>query len=189
MNGVDKADQLVAHCRPNLRCRRVWLPMFFHCLDIVRINTCIAAMALGWKTTRGANTSHACHKECVGAFSQALIDKAKVCETRLTRTRVLGARLAERSPPSKRARTSTKNPTLPHCRLLGDPGDHARGDAPAQKQCRMCSCLFHKARKEGVTPLPAMRRPKRWCLACKDNLCNEHFDPHHRRNQPSGSII
>jgi hypothetical protein len=27
MGGVDKADQLIAYYRPNLRCRRVWMPL------------------------------------------------------------------------------------------------------------------------------------------------------------------
>lgn len=41
MLGVDVADQLIAYCRPRIRCRRTWISLMSHCLDIIRINTFI----------------------------------------------------------------------------------------------------------------------------------------------------
>ena len=41
MGGVDKADQLISSYRPNVRCRRVWMPMIFHAMDVLRINAYI----------------------------------------------------------------------------------------------------------------------------------------------------
>ena len=41
MLGVDKLDQFIAYYRPDMRCRCYWMDLFFHCLDIIRINTYI----------------------------------------------------------------------------------------------------------------------------------------------------
>jgi hypothetical protein len=47
MNGVNKAYQLITYYRPQIRCRRTWMPMFFHCLDICQVNSSIIAKAKG----------------------------------------------------------------------------------------------------------------------------------------------
>lgn len=39
MGGVDKAYQMICYYRPELRCKRVWMPMFWHSLDICRLNS------------------------------------------------------------------------------------------------------------------------------------------------------
>ena len=36
-----EVDQLIAYYRPNLHCRRTWMPIFFHGLDVVRLNAYI----------------------------------------------------------------------------------------------------------------------------------------------------
>jgi hypothetical protein len=41
MGGVDKADQLIQSYRPDIRCRRTWMPIFLHCMDIARIIKCL----------------------------------------------------------------------------------------------------------------------------------------------------
>jgi len=43
MGGVDKADQLISYYKPRIRCRRIWMPLFFHCLDVIRVNSYIIA--------------------------------------------------------------------------------------------------------------------------------------------------
>ena len=42
MLGVDRADQLISNYRHQLRSRRIWMPLFFHSLDLIRINSWIA---------------------------------------------------------------------------------------------------------------------------------------------------
>ena len=39
MNGVDRADQLIAYYKPNLVCNQTLMPMFLHALDVIRINS------------------------------------------------------------------------------------------------------------------------------------------------------
>jgi hypothetical protein len=91
MNGVDKADQLISYFRPNLRCRRTWMPMFFHGLDIIRVNSYIACRELGWKSARRQHIKKQ-HKEYTKEFIQALMTKGKTMETQATRARLLGMR-------------------------------------------------------------------------------------------------
>eukprot|EP00977_Amphora_coffeiformis_P007696 scaffold1690_cov182-Amphora_coffeaeformis.AAC.53 len=174
MLGVDKADQLIAYYRPNLRCRRNWMPLLFHGLDVARVNSYIITTSSGWLQARNRKTS--LHKDFVCEYIKALLARATTFETRRTR------RLQTIETPSPlqrtRRRTSTKNPRLPDHRKYGDMADHIRVDAPKQRNCRMCSYLHFRARK-ARQPLPVIRRPKKMCLACKDHLCNEHFDLYH----------
>ena len=41
MGGVDKANQLISNFWPNLRYRRVWLPIMFYAINVLQINTYI----------------------------------------------------------------------------------------------------------------------------------------------------
>ena len=177
MLGVDKADQLIAYYRPKLRCRRTWMPLLFHALDVVRVNSYIAAVKCGYKGKLHSDNKSV-HKEYTVAFVRALLARATTCEIRISRRRYNPN--ATPSPPPKRYRMSPKNPSLPDERFLGDPIEHLRVDAPKQGKCRMCSYLYFKAKKNGVTPLPTVQRPKKMCHACRVHLCTEHFHRYHR---------
>ena len=180
MLGVDKADQLIAYYRPNLRCRRNWMPLLFHALDVARINSFIAATSLGWTST---SRTSSLHKDFLGEFIKSFLARATSFETRRTRRRGQDYLYSTPSPPAKRRRTSTKNPKLPDHRLYGEASDHIKVDSPKQGRCVMCSYLYHRAIKNRQ-PLPKIRRPKKWCLACKDHLCNEHFQLYHTIRTP-----
>jgi hypothetical protein len=70
MGGVDKADQMISYYRPNIRCRRTWMPLLFHCFDIQRINSYIIHK---YKTPEKDRFNH---KEYVGAMITALLLRA-----------------------------------------------------------------------------------------------------------------
>jgi hypothetical protein len=180
MGGVDLADQMIAYYRPNVRCRRTWMPLLFHALDVARVNSYIALVNLGWNLDK-QNKNTPLHKEFILELIKALMARAFTAESRLTRHRAALARTPSPQQRAKRRRTSTKNPSLPEHRLLGDRCDHIRTDAPSQGICRMCSYLHYKAKSDGTSPLPPLKRPKKWCHFCKDHLCTEHFDSYHRR--------
>eukprot|EP00977_Amphora_coffeiformis_P020066 scaffold7821_cov107-Amphora_coffeaeformis.AAC.3 len=129
MLGVDKADQLIAYYRQNLRCRRTWLPFLFYALDVARIISYIACYKLGWNfnSRRGSSI----HKDFLVEFVKALLARATTFETRCTR-RCGQAIFNMPLPPQKRKRISTKNPSLPDYRLLRDYGDHIQVDLPRQ---------------------------------------------------------
>jgi Transposase IS4 len=49
MGGVNKAVQFISHYTPTLRCQRTWMPIFLHCLDIIRVNAYIICKEAGPK--------------------------------------------------------------------------------------------------------------------------------------------
>ena len=36
--GTDLCDQMIAYYRPKIRCRRTWMPIMLHCLDVLQVN-------------------------------------------------------------------------------------------------------------------------------------------------------
>jgi hypothetical protein len=42
MGGVDKADHIASY-EINLRYRRTWMPIFFRCFDVIRVNSYVIA--------------------------------------------------------------------------------------------------------------------------------------------------
>ena len=89
MNGVDKADQLIACHWLNLQCPPVWMPVWFHCLDAVCVNSCIACTQMEWRPARSNTRSQ--HKEYTMEFIKAVIAKGKMFEIRATRQRILAS--------------------------------------------------------------------------------------------------
>ena len=121
MNGVDKADQLISNYRHNLRCRRIWLPLVFHALDVLRINAFIVFNGLVDKEKQLDQ------KEFVMAMVEKMIERAMVFKyEKLTRTTAeTASQVPTPRPCSKRKRNSRKNLHLPLERLLGSPEEHA----------------------------------------------------------------
>ena len=76
MNGVDKADQLISYYRPKLRCRRIWMPIMFHCLDLIRINSYIIVNSLGDGIQQ---------KKYLKEMIEVLLARAMAEETHMTR--------------------------------------------------------------------------------------------------------
>jgi Transposase IS4 len=178
MGGVDRADQLIAYYRPNLRCQRTWMPIFLHCLDIIRINAFIIA--------KKAN-NNLDHKDFVAAWIDRLNKMADVSDFQVTRRTVVHK---TPSPPQeggnrrqkKRRRMSHTAPQLPDCRFNGTKAEHLVVMAKSgQNICIYCSYLFQKAKIDGVHPdvLPPRRKVRRSCLACQVALCIDHFDVFH----------
>ena len=68
------------------------MPLFFHGLDIVCINSFIVCQQLGWKPSRSA-TSKSQHKEHTRDFIQASIAKGETHEMRAMRHTVIGSKI------------------------------------------------------------------------------------------------
>ena len=67
MLGIEKTDQLIAYYCPKIRCRRTWMPLMFHGLDIARVNAYIIVAKLGWKQQKYA-AKHKAHKAFLEGF-------------------------------------------------------------------------------------------------------------------------
>ena len=172
MNGVDKADQLIAYYRPKVRCRRTWMPIMFHCLDVIRINSYIIVKELG--------RTNISHKEYIHGMVDALLARATADETAMTRRAASIGKTPPKTPKRKRSRMSTKSPSLPSHRLDGDINRHLHVRAPKQGTCVYCAYLKASWTANGKRgDPPHVRQPQRWCIQCEDHLCIDHFDIYH----------
>lgn len=94
MLGVDVADQLISSYRPKIRCRRTWMPLFLHCLDVLRVNCYILYHETSRKESTIENTKILGHKQFVIEFINCLIvwgnrKKNKVSTARPITTRTV----------------------------------------------------------------------------------------------------
>jgi hypothetical protein len=170
MLGVDKADQLISYYRPDLRCRRTWMPLVMHALDIIRINCFAIAKSSNNKLE---------HKDFIVSLVDSLLQRASSSQEQATRSRL---RVSPRQPPSgKKRRTSHVNPTLPEYRFNGEPRDHIASIASKQRRCIYC-CYLRQVAVASGTPkeeLPSTRKVSRYCISCQDHLCINHFSLFH----------
>jgi len=127
MLGVDKSDQFIAYYRPQLRVRRYWMAIFFHCLDIIRINAFIV-----YRFTLNlyvSNQPTLTHKMFLCEFISSLLGRA--ASKIHGRTRKAGAKSRPLlSPVSKKPRMSQNNPELPPERWNGKLEEHVVGMDP-----------------------------------------------------------
>ncbi len=174
MLGVDKADQLIAHCWPNVRCRRIWMPIMFHALDLMRINAFIIYNSNAQKKIE--------HKDFVLAWVDKLIERATT--TSHARTQSQHERSESVSPlttpPPKKRRISHSVPLLSPSRLVGGSNEHKATHSQTRSTCKYCSylCVLHKV-KGYETPAPKKANVKRMCSKCNVYLCKDHFDLYH----------
>lgn len=156
--------------KPRLRCRRTWMPMWLHCLDICRINSYIIA-----KEKKEVDNQ----KDFVLDWIAALNKRAQFIETQRTRTAVAAFTSPSSQGKEKRNRMSAKQPQLPSYRFDGERKDHAQVISKEQRRCTYCKYELAVAKLNGTEPLPNVARPSRKCLVCGDHLCNVHFDLFH----------
>ncbi len=172
MGGVDKADQFIAYYRPNLRCRRTWMPVMLHWLNVTRINMYIAHLGLCQKTSQVDHKAFL--KLTIMAFYSRAIERDQGSRRRNSPS-VTGA------PKKKRFRLSATDPKLPESRLKDtDTGPHVLIVADSQGKCRYCSYRILLAKKEGKSvENMSVCKPRKKCLACDCHLCKGCFDLYH----------
>ena len=175
MLGVDKSDQLIAYYRPELRCRRFWMPIMFHCLDVIRINCYIIFKNL--------SSQDIGHKKFLVGFIEALIGRAASIQYGVTRAAKAASHLF--SPPrKKRRRMRASIPQLPAERFNSRRKDHIVGMNAERKQRACCYCAYLRAldKKLNMEHPHVVRNVIRICVGCNVHLCNDHFDLYHFRN-------
>lgn len=170
MGGVDKAYQLISYYKPRLRCRRTWLPLFLHCMDICVLNSYIIS-----KHKNVAST----HKRFVMDWIKALNTRADIHDKQATR-KALAVLLSPPTyrDPAKRIRMSHKKPKLPDYRLQGDPQSHLLVSSATRGGCIYCKYQNAIGRLENKSVKRIPRRNKK-CILCGDYLCPDCFEPFH----------
>jgi hypothetical protein len=172
MGGVDKADQLIAYYRPNLHCRRTWMPIFFHCLDIVRVNALVIAKSRDPKLN---------HKTFLQTVIESLNKRASEDEQEASRAASAFLSPPPSGKPKKKRRMSHTSPHLPDCRKEGSKEEHIMTMCHPQRACIYCSYESARSKLEGM-PGPNIARTARHCSYCKVQLCNAHWDIFHGWN-------
>jgi hypothetical protein len=171
VGGVDKAYQLISYYRPRIRCRRTWMPMFMHCLDICRVNSYVIAEAKGVCDSQ---------KDYTLDWIQALNRRAQFMDLQATQRATVDF-VSPNKATAKRTRMSSTNPQLPAYQFQGGPEQHVPYVGKEQRACTYCKYLFAIAKKDGDNPLPEVARPSRRCFLCNDHLCSLHFELFHSK--------
>ena len=172
MGGIDKAYQMISYYRPKLQCRCIWMPMFFHSLDICRLNSYIVLQQ------RRVVSSH---KDFILEWIDCMNQWADFIERQRTRAAVA----ALLTPPlaKQKKRMSHTRPTLPNYQFNGRPTDHLVVMTEVQMLCTYCRYLYAKAKQNGTISLPRVKKPQCKCLICSDHLFHDHFDVFHQEEQ------
>ena len=147
------------------------MPIWFHSLDVARINSYIIAKD---------KKVYQDQKEFVLDWIVALNRRAHFAETARTRQAVACLSTPSSGKKKKRIRMSSKQPQLPDYRFKGDPEDHIAIVVNEQQGCTYCKYERALAKLSGTQTLPTLSRPSRKCLACGDHLCSLHFDLFHK---------
>lgn len=167
-----KNDQLVAYYRIEVRCRRTWMPIMLHGLDVMRTNAYIVFKHL--------NDGNASHKAFVVSWIQALRGRSAAAKYQHTRASQAAAEMEGPSRLKKR-RISHKNPVLPDERFKCDKDVRKAVIVKAQRMCKYCSYLSIKAKKQGGADAVKVRSVTRTCSECQVHLCKDHFDVYHEQ--------
>ena len=102
------------------------MPIMFHCLDVMRVNSYIIVKKIGDKKIS--------HKKYVQELIQVLLARATGDEIAMTRH----STVTMKAPPKqqgKRKHVSSKNPALPAYRLHGKKEEHQHVPASSQLYC------------------------------------------------------
>jgi hypothetical protein len=184
MLGCDRADQLISYYRSEFRCRRTWMPLFLHCLDVIRTNSFVMA-----NYYNNDDEGELTQKEYLCELIHALLTRADKTERgvlgKQTKTRSAAAHtIATVTPISdkKRRRISQKSPELPPERLLGKKESHLCGFVGDGKQRTCFYCSYQAAKWKALETTPyrgKISRVTRICLRCNVHLCKDHFNVYH----------
>ena len=167
MLGVDVADQLIAYYRPNVRCRRTWMPLMLHWLNCTRVNSFVTHKGVCGKARAFSQKSFLITwiKHMLARAHKADVDKHPSPVTRSRSVEV--AKRYRKTANLKRFRFKTVGElSLPHERLL-DPLRHHPKAVGKQNKCTYCRYLNLRDRRDRPdqpdTTWDKVNRPHKTC--------------------------
>lgn len=182
MLGVDVADQLIAYYRPNVRCRRTWMPLMLHWLNCTRVNSFITHKGVCGKARAFSQKIFLITwiKHMLARAHKADVDKHPSPVTRSRSVEV--AKRYCKIANLKRFRFKTVGElSLPRERLL-DPLRHHPKAVDKQNKCTYCRYLNLRDRRDRPDQPDTwrkVRRPRKTCSECGyylcDGVCFEEF--------------
>ena len=165
------------------------MPIFLHCLDILRVNLYMLYKETSYVHPDIDNKKIHGHKDFLIKFINCLICRGNG-ETKCVVNNNVKRRVT--TTPSSTDITvvhtgkvgkivmSRKNPSLsPYDHVRYGSGEHILIKAEKQSKCKYCQYLVMVAKKRGTT-LPVEERPRQKCLICNVHLCKKHMSIFHR---------
>mmetsp|Transcript_1985 Transcript_1985/g.2831 ORF Transcript_1985/g.2831 Transcript_1985/m.2831 type:complete len:188 (+) Transcript_1985:1141-1704(+) len=187
MGGVDLADQHISYYHPsNIKCQRIWIPIFIQLLSIIRNNAFIIYQEHFGKKCE----SH--KKFALGMISWLITQADKVVKD-------LGIDDIDTTSPSRKRIKSTSNAIkssaiallseLYPTKHLEPKELHVKTVFPSCGCCVYCSASITDRKRVGEALVydKEMRRTKKYCAYCSIDLkgkmcflCDKHFDEFHK---------
>ena len=185
MLGVDLVDQLIAYYWPKICCRRTWMPILLHCLDIIWVNSYVLYKETASKHPAVNDDEMDTHKEFLIEFTNALIRRAQkegTAHFSVTRQETPVGEVTpvihlNRTRQPRFSRTRPSLSTFDHVRFI--PGKHQL-IPHKQRPCKYCQYL-HCVATVNKEPLPEVKRPRQECQICRVSLCKNHLDKFHTK--------
>ena len=134
MGGVHRNDQLISNYCHQLHCKRIWMTLMLHSLDVLRVNAYLAHVGLQTNLNNQLE-----QKEFILSLVEIMKERAIVME--YMRLRSAHEHTNTPSPANKRQRF---NPSKPHLSIerLDPPVDaHIHTSSKTRSTCKYCSFL------------------------------------------------
>ena len=187
MLGVDVVDQLIAYYRPKIRCRRTWVPIFLHCLDILRVNSYVLYKETSYNHPNFDNKrTKENHKHFLIEFVNSLIRRGNAETTCLPVITTRGVATLGNDPSIVHKGTTGKivmSRSKPSLSVFDESrycaGEHKMIPA-TQAKCKYCQYLVLVAKVRKEAP-PIEQRPRLKCSICDVHLCKNHVEVFHRK--------
>lgn len=185
MLGCNLCDQMIAYYRPKVRCRRTWMPLMFHCLDVLRVNLYILYEQTSLADSRVDDRKILDHKAFTKTLIHCLIGRANT--EKRTESGENHELVVEVSPDAiiqrdHRPPLDGNNPSLTiydhwlkTCTQV-----HPVNGPKGGSWCRYCSYKYLLDRRRGENALGLkQKRTRLWCSHCQVNLHRECFAAFH----------
>ena len=190
MNGVGMCDQYISNYRTKFRCQRNWMPIMFHLLDVLQVNSFIVYDGIKSRTDQEYARQSGRHK----TFAMGLADALCARAARAKSNARASSRMKRRPSPAEQKSKKKRSVNRPRRRFCGpSPGNqlnpmrlhvnnlhhHAvRKDEAERTNCSWCAYLQAKCKADGKDYfLP--RRTNMYCTYCKDTLCKDCWSDFH----------
>ena len=134
MGGIDQNNQLISNYHHQLCCKRIWMPLMLHSLDVLRVNAFLVHVGLQTDVNNRLE-----QKEFILSLVEIMQERAIVMEYRQLRS--AHEHTNTPSPANKQQRINPRKPRLPIKRLEPPMDAHVHTFSKTRSTCKYCSFL------------------------------------------------
>ena len=179
IGGVDQNNHLISNYGPQLHCKRIWMPLMLHSLDVLCVNAYLAYVGL---QTDMKNRLE--QKEFILSLVEIMQEQAIVMEYRWLRS--AHEHTNTPSPANTRQRINPSKPCLPIERLEPPLDAHVHNFSKTRSTCKYCSFLNLRSKQLHPKRAPLkVSNVYQMCVKCNVHLYEAHFQVYHTKNYES----